>query len=678
MIHDFLSRHLFSRLRIALRVALGFGLLLLLLLAVSALSYVGFHRIGGDMENYARTAGDTTGILQIDRDGVALHSDAEAYFRSGDKDALARAKETLANLKTRLTQQIAGTSAADRRAMLSEMSQLVDAYRADLTVAGAMKSTQDRLTGTTLPNLGTKAGDVVKALLEQGVQTKQYEAAAVAGQLLSSVLQARLAAARYTASPDPSLVDLAEQYAAAFASNTPDLQAAFSEDAQAQDSVEDARMAIEDYVSALDQLRSVGDKLGKLQHEKMAKEMARFIELAAQVRDQRLQSMEAIRTAAADAVATIRWQTIAGVAIALVLGIFSAWVIGSGIAGPIRRMTGTMRELASGNLQAEIPAQDNRDEIGEMARTVVVFKDALIAQREADATAKADAEVKVQRAQSLDTLIAAFEGKVGELVGSLSSAAAELEGSAQSMSATAEETNQQSSAVAAAAEQTTANVQTVAAATEELSASILEIGRQVAQSSAMARRAVDEARVTDRHVQGLAASAQAIGDVVSLITDIAGQTNLLALNATIEAARAGEAGRGFAVVASEVKTLATQTARATEEIGGKIAEIQQATQHAVSAIQNIAKVIEELHQIATGIAAAVEEQTAATAEIARNVQEASHGTTEVSGNILGVTQAAGETGRAASQVLNAATVLGRQSQSLNSEVGQFITEVRAV
>jgi methyl-accepting chemotaxis protein len=221
-------------------------------------------------------------------------------------------------------------------------------------------------------------------------------------------------------------------------------------------------------------------------------------------------------------------------------------------------------------------------------------------------------------------------------------------------------------------------VQTVAAATEELTSSIQEIGRQVAQSSTMARRAVDEARETDRQIQGLASSAEAIGEVINLITDIAGQTNLLALNATIEAARAGEAGRGFAVVASEVKNLATQTARATDEIGSKITEIQNSTQQAVGAIQNIAQVIEELNQIAAAIAAAVEEQTAATAEIARNVQEASRGTTDVSGNILSVTEAAKETGLAAGQVLDAATVLGRQSQTLNGEVDQFIAQVRAI
>ncbi|MDY0884500.1 methyl-accepting chemotaxis protein [Dongia soli] len=678
MITKLLDLQFLSRLRIATRIAIGFALLLLLLVAVAGMSYLGFHRIGNDMENFAGISQETTGVLQIDRDGALLRVDVEAFFRDRDKEALKRVMSTLGSLKKRLSDQISNTAEAGRRAALSEMNQVIDAYRTDLTVATAMKTTQDRLINTTLPKLGSKASGIVDALQSRAMQAQQFQAAAIAGQLQASIMTSRLASARYTATPDPKLIDDAVKSVSDFNAGGTALLAAFSGDAQAQSDVDDARKSLQDYVASLNQLKAVSDKISGLLRDKMAKEMARFTDLAAEVRDQRLARMGEVKAAADTAIRNIRMQTIAGVVIALILGVGSAMLIGRSVSRPIRSMTAVMHHLAEGNLDTEIPAQENRDEIGDMARTVVVFKDALVSQRAADQAAKADAEVKLQRAQALDHLIAGFEGKVGELVTALSSAATELEGSAQSMSSTAAQTNQQSTAVAAAAEQATANVQTVAAATEELTSSIQEIGRQVAQSSTMARRAVDEARETDRQIQGLASSAEAIGEVINLINDIAGQTNLLALNATIEAARAGEAGRGFAVVASEVKNLATQTARATDEIGSKITEIQSSTQQAVGAIQNIAKVIEELNQIAAAIAAAVEEQSAATAEIARNVQEASRGTTEVSGNILSVTEAAKETGLAAGQVLDAATVLGRQSQSLNGEVDQFITQVRAI
>jgi methyl-accepting chemotaxis protein len=271
-----------------------------------------------------------------------------------------------------------------------------------------------------------------------------------------------------------------------------------------------------------------------------------------------------------------------------------------------------------------------------------------------------------------------FENSVMGVVERVSASASGLQGSAQAMSSTAEETSRQATAVAAAAEQASANVQTVATAAEELASSIDEIGRQVAQSTAIAQKAVEVAKATDARVQGLAEAASKIGEVVNLINDIASQTNLLALNATIEAARAGDAGKGFAVVASEVKSLANQTARATEEIGAQIASIQNATGEAVQAIKDIGATIGDISEIATAIASAVEEQGAATREIAGNVQQASSGTREVTDNISGVTKAAGETGEAAHQVADAASALSEQSNTLRTQVEAFLRAVRAL
>ncbi len=271
-----------------------------------------------------------------------------------------------------------------------------------------------------------------------------------------------------------------------------------------------------------------------------------------------------------------------------------------------------------------------------------------------------------------------FETNVSAVVEAVSSASTEMQATAESMSTTAEETTRQASAVAAASEEAAANVQTVAAAAEQLSNSINEISRQVAESTKISATAVEEARRTNTEVEGLAEAAQKIGEVVDLINDIASQTNLLALNATIEAARAGEAGKGFAVVASEVKSLANQTAQATEEISQQIGNIQSATTTAVTAIKGIDEIISKISEVTTSIASAVEQQGAATNEIAQNVQQASSGTQEVSSNIGGVNQAASETGNAAGQVLEAASGLSRDSEILKQAVQSFLQEVRAL
>ena len=295
-----------------------------------------------------------------------------------------------------------------------------------------------------------------------------------------------------------------------------------------------------------------------------------------------------------------------------------------------------------------------------------------------DTEAKAaQARAVEERAQKVDTLIKKFDEKVSATLETLSSASTQLQSTAQAMSATAEETNNQASTVSAAAEEMSSNVQTVAAAGEELSASINEIGRQVTRSIEITRDAVSQAIGTNGQIKKLAESAQKIGEVVGLISDIASQTNLLALNATIEAARAGEAGKGFAVVASEVKSLSQQTAKATEDISVQVAEIQAETTDAVKAITTITGIIDQINEITTTIASAVEEQGASTQEIASNVQEAAKGTQEVTSNISGVTQAAGETGSAASQVLSSASELARQGERLREDVGAFLADIRA-
>ncbi len=378
--------------------------------------------------------------------------------------------------------------------------------------------------------------------------------------------------------------------------------------------------------------------------------------------------------------APLFWLLISIVVEVLILSVVVACVgiyLGRGISTPITRITQAMRVLADGDKTVEIPGNGRADEIGDMSKAVLVFKDNMI---RADALAAQEAEAAKQRekrAQTISELTSGFDQDISAVLKTLGSASGEMQSTSTGMSSTAEETSRQSSIVAAAAEQASTNVQTVASATEELSASIAEINQQVTQSSAVASRAVEDAEQTNIQVRGLAEAAQKIGDVVSLISDIAEQTNLLALNATIEAARAGDAGKGFAVVAAEVKNLATATSRATDEITAQITGIQSETEGAVSAIASISTTINEISEISAAIASAVEEQGAATLEITRNVQEASAGTSEVTSNIVSVNEAAGATGAAAEQVLNAAGELSRESESLRHKVETFLAAVRA-
>lgn len=363
--------------------------------------------------------------------------------------------------------------------------------------------------------------------------------------------------------------------------------------------------------------------------------------------------------------------------VAVVLGVIVAWLIGTGISRPIRAITDAMNDLAGGNKEIDIPGQARGDEIGLMAKAVLVFKENMI---RADKLAAQEAEAvkaREKRARKISELTNGFDQEISAVLKTVSSAATEMQATATGMSSTAEETSRQSGIVAAAAEQASTNVQTVASATEELSASIAEINQQVTQSSSVASRAVEDAEKTNAQVRGLAEAAQKIGDVVGLISDIAEQTNLLALNATIEAARAGDAGKGFAVVAAEVKNLATATSKATDEITAQITGIQNETEGAVSAIASISATIAEISEISATIASAVEEQGAATLEITRNVQEASAGTSEVTSNIVSVNEAAGLTGTAAEQVLTAAGELSRESESLRQKVEAFLSAVRA-
>ncbi|TBW41391.1 methyl-accepting chemotaxis protein [Siculibacillus lacustris] len=367
---------------------------------------------------------------------------------------------------------------------------------------------------------------------------------------------------------------------------------------------------------------------------------------------------------------------LAGIAVAV--GVGAGLFVALGISAPLQRLTGAMQKVAGGQLKADIPSVTRGDEIGDMARTLIVFRDGLAE------TERLRAEEATREKAAAERMVAErhriadrFQESMGALAEGFVNSSAEVADAARNLAATAEETSRQAGAVAEAAETASGNVETVAASTEEMAASVREINERVCDSTRIAKVAADEAEATQENIRSLSGAADRIGDVVNLIKDIAGQTNLLALNATIEAARAGEAGKGFAVVASEVKQLAAQTASATDEIASTVGRIQAATAETVASISRIVATIGTIQEVSASIAGAVQQQGAATHEISSNTHRAAEGTAHVSQNISGVGHAAEMTGSAATQLMGLSGALSSEADRLTKEVKGFVATLRA-
>ncbi len=371
-----------------------------------------------------------------------------------------------------------------------------------------------------------------------------------------------------------------------------------------------------------------------------------------------------------------KWATVTLVALATAGGVLFGWLVLVSVTRPVAALNGVVQRLAAGDVAVEVPGIADRNEIAPLARAIENWRTGIIAARETEARERSEQAAREARQAKVAAATQRFDGVVASLLEDMSAAVTQLHGSAQTLTGNAEQTEQRSAVVASATEEATSNVQTVSSASLELSASIQEISKQVQVASAIAQAAAREAEQTNARVAGLSQAAARIGEVVTLINDIASQTNLLALNATIESARAGEAGKGFAVVAGEVKALAGQTSRATEEIAAQIAAVQTEAEGAVQAILGITRTVSRIDELSTAIAGAVEEQGAATAEIARNIDQASQGTAQVAANIVEVASAAAETGRLAQGVFGAANHMRDLSTVLDDAVKVFLGDVR--
>jgi len=665
-----------SHVRIGTRIFGGFALVLALIVAVSTLGYLGLNAIETQLTAYQAITDNAARLLQIDRDYTELRRNTIAFSLLGDPQLVDRIHDLQKSVHSQIEEVEARLVIPEVKERITKIGNTFDQLVKSQDLALQKAQQRDKLTAE-LTKQGEDLHKILTTIRDTAMDHKDPATAAQAGIAQDILMKVRLDAAQSVTKLDQKLTDAVEEEMGELTPALDRITTVTKDDDQLsrmQDvslALPQYRQVFEDTIAAIREI----DRLRVQVNAKISNEISEELEaIRATQRDKLLENREKI--AATSSSTITQSMTVAGIAV--LTGALLAWLIGRGITRPVAAMTNAMTKLAGGDTSVAIPARQNTDEIGEMARAVQVFKDNMVETerlRAEQEEQKRRAEAEQRRA----TLAMAddFEAAVGAIVHGVSSQANELQSTAQLMSATAEETERQSTAVAAASEQASTNVQTVASAAEELSSSIAEIGRQVATSADITARAVDDTRRTNDQIHGLAEAAQSIGDVVKLISDIASQTDLLALNATIEAARAGEAGRGFAVVASEVKSLANQTAKATEEIRTKIAEMQVATGRSVDAVKDIGETITRINEIATTIASAVEQQGAATREIARNVQQASCGTADVSKNIGAVTKAANDTGLASNQVLGTAGQLAEQADALKSQVETFLANIRA-
>lgn len=662
-------------LKIGKRLALGIGVLLVLSAVIAGGAFVSLTGAKDSFSEYRQLARETKTALNWNAGLWATRVMVRGYVIAPNTENRQKVVDTATTLLDEVGKSSSVFTDPDDVQMATDVQTLVTKY---LDGFGQMAD-QRGSAETVLAHMNEIGPKLTNAYNDQLNAAKVSNDVALAAQVADAMVtlqSLRLAVTKFRADNRQEFVDQATQFGEALDKTTSALMAA-TQDVQRRQVLAGAADILKDYMVSFKSLYTAIENANQIYAtiSKIGSEASEKFGSMADDSSQRQDKLGPVASAAMDDGKTLA-VSIAGVAI--LLGIVIGWAVARSITKPITAMTGAMAELASGNKSIEIPARGQKDEIGAMAQAVQVFKENMIeAERLRDEQEAMKRQAEEQRRQAMLELADRFERNVGGVVSGVTSAATQMQSTAQSMSATAEQTTRQASAVAAASEETTQNVQTVASATEELSASIAEINGQVTESSRIVGEAVAQANDTNAKVQSLAAAAQKIGDVVRLINDIAGQTNLLALNATIEAARAGEAGKGFAVVASEVKTLATQTSRATDEIAGQIREIQEATANSAAAIGSITTIISRVREISTTIASAIEEQGAATLEISRNVQQAALATQETSTNITGVTEAAEQTGTAAGEVLGAARELSKNGVHLQDQVSEFLRTVRS-
>jgi methyl-accepting chemotaxis protein len=654
---------------------LGFAVVLAISAASMGIAYLGFERVAAGVATYRNSVSEADLARNIDRELISYQALARYFVVTGKEEDGKATLAAEARLKDAIDQSMKGATNPARRDQVSRLAGEFQTFSKIFADILAVKQESALVTQNQLTRGGTSLRYKLDDLASNAAEA-ELPAVELGAKQVASQFQAATALANTFVVNSEMTVATSALARLKFVENS--LKAISSTDEKILQSLKEISVLFEEYRKSLSKLIDNSRMIGELT-TRMAESAAAIVQGANAMKAGLLADQQRLEAGSNAIIAETERLILMIAAGGFVLGGVWALLLGRGISRPMTAMCKAMRELAAGNFDVVLPGLGRKDELGEMAGAVEEFKMQAVAKAERDAAAQ-EAQNKAGSAARRTELIRFaddFEAAVGAIVANVSASAVQLESAAGTLTRTAETTQSLSSQVAGASEEASGSMQSVATATEELSASVDEIGRRVRESSQIAEAAVVQAQQTDGRIGKLSRAAQEIGDVVKLITAIAEQTNLLALNATIEAARAGEAGRGFAVVAAEVKSLASQTAKATDEISSHISGMQGATQESVAAIKEIGGTIEQISSIAASIASAVEEQSSATQEIARSVQHVAQGTQEAAVNIMQVNRGATETGSASEEVLNSARTLSSESVRLREELDRFMANIRA-
>jgi methyl-accepting chemotaxis protein len=654
---------------------LGFAAVLAVSVASMGIAYFGFERVSAVVASYRNSVSEADLARNIDRELISYQALARYYVVTGKEDDANATLTAETSLKDAIDQSMRGTT---NPARLDQITRLAREFRTFTKIfADILKVKRD--SALVAQNQLARSGNMLRYKLDDlpsNANDMELPAIEFSAKQVTAQFQTVTALANTFVIDSDQTVAASAMARLKFVENS--LHAISSADEKIVQGLKEASALLEEYRQALTRLIDNSKEISELTAE-MADSAAAIVQGSSAMKAGLLSDQQRLESES-DATIGETEHLIMMLAVGgFLIGGTLALLLGKGISSPMTAMCKAMRELAGGNFDVVLPGLGRNDELGEMAGALEEFKMQAIAKAERDASAQ-DAQNRASSAARRAELIRFaddFEAAVGAIVSNVSASAVQLESAAGTLTRTAETTQSLSSRVAGASEQASANMQSVAAATEELSVSVDEIGRRVRESNKIAEAAVLQAQQTDGRIGKLSRAAQEIGDVVKLITAIAEQTNLLALNATIEAARAGDAGRGFAVVAAEVKSLASQTAKATDEISSHITGMQGATQESVAAIKEIGGTIGQISTIASTIASAVEQQSSATQEIARSVQNVAQGTHEAAANVMQVNRGATETGSASEEVLNSAKTLSTESARLREELDRFMANIRA-